>query len=152
MSRFVLNVPPNRNFGDAIAVQDLKVIHVWNFFRCFPIEQKAWRRPCIRVQYIYIYIYIYIYTVLFMLSLVPPSPQIFKRGGPHVISRTTIYINIYKWTRQSSVHNNHHKSQSQIIYNRFKTRSIHCSRFVIFSSIDKGINDVLSNRFFLKFK
>ena len=32
--------PPNRNFGDAIAVQNLSGIHVWNFVRCFPLEPK----------------------------------------------------------------------------------------------------------------
>ena len=36
----MLNVPPNRNFGDAIAVQDLSGIHVWNFVRCSPLELK----------------------------------------------------------------------------------------------------------------
>ena len=46
MSTFLLNVPPNRNFGDAIAVQDLRGIHVWNFVRCSPPpEPKSWRRP-----------------------------------------------------------------------------------------------------------
>ena len=40
MSTFLLNVPLNRNFGDAIAVQDLSGIHVWNFVRCSPLEQK----------------------------------------------------------------------------------------------------------------
>ena len=36
----MLNVPPNRNFGDAIAVQDLSGIHVWNFVRYSPLEPK----------------------------------------------------------------------------------------------------------------
>ena len=40
MSTFLLNVPPNRNFGDAIAVQDLSWIHLWNFVRCSPLEPK----------------------------------------------------------------------------------------------------------------
>ena len=31
MSTFLLNVPPNQNFREAIAVQDLSGIHVWNF-------------------------------------------------------------------------------------------------------------------------
>ena len=44
MSTFLLNVSPIRNFGDAIAVQDLSGIHVWNFVRCFP-EPKSWRSP-----------------------------------------------------------------------------------------------------------
>ena len=32
--------PPNQNFGDAIAVQDLSGIHLWNFVRCSPLEPK----------------------------------------------------------------------------------------------------------------
>ena len=36
MSTFLLNVSPNRNFGDAIAVQDFSGIHVLNFVRCSP--------------------------------------------------------------------------------------------------------------------
>ena len=36
MSTFVLNVPPNRNFGDAIAVQDLRGIHVYKKFSDVP--------------------------------------------------------------------------------------------------------------------
>ena len=63
--------PPNRNFGDTIAVQDLRRIHVWNVFRCSSLEPKSLLRPFI--QYI-----LYIYQ----LSLVSPPP-IFIRGGPH---------------------------------------------------------------------
>ena len=37
---FLLNVPPNRNFGDAFAVQYLSGIHVWNFVLCSPLEPK----------------------------------------------------------------------------------------------------------------
>ena len=40
MSTFVLNVPPNRNFGDAIAVQDLRGIQYEIFFWCFPSNQN----------------------------------------------------------------------------------------------------------------
>ena len=36
MSTFLLNVPSNRNFGDAIAVQDLRGIHIWNSVRGSP--------------------------------------------------------------------------------------------------------------------
>ena len=36
MSTLLLNVSPIRNFGDAIAVQDLSGIHVWNFVCYFP--------------------------------------------------------------------------------------------------------------------
>ena len=32
--------PHNQNFGDAIAVQDVSGIHVWNFVRCSPLEPK----------------------------------------------------------------------------------------------------------------
>ena len=56
MSTFVLNVPPNRNFGDAIAAQDLRGIQVWNLFWCSPLEPKSWSRPCI--QYILYIMYI----------------------------------------------------------------------------------------------
>ena len=42
MTTFLLNVPSNRNFGDAIAVQDLSGIHVWNFVRCSPSNQNSW--------------------------------------------------------------------------------------------------------------
>ena len=47
MSKFLLNVSPNPNFGDAIAVLDLSGIHVLNFV-CYsftPPEPKSWRRP-----------------------------------------------------------------------------------------------------------
>ena len=45
MSTFLLNVTPNRNFGDAIAVQDMRGIHilyisVQNFVRCPPPRTK----------------------------------------------------------------------------------------------------------------
>ena len=33
---FCWMLPLNRNFSDAIAVQDLRGIHVWNFVRCSP--------------------------------------------------------------------------------------------------------------------
>ena len=60
MSTFVLNVAlPNRNFGDAIEIQDLRGIRVSNVSS--PLEPKSWRRSCI--QYI-----LYIYR----LSLLPP--------------------------------------------------------------------------------
>ena len=45
MSRFVLNVSPNRNFGDAIEVQDLRGIHVLNFDRCSPQPKKSGAAP-----------------------------------------------------------------------------------------------------------
>ena len=40
-SIFLLNVSSNRNFGDAIAVQDFSGIHVWNFVRCSPNQNKS---------------------------------------------------------------------------------------------------------------
>ena len=43
INTFLLNVPPNQNFGDAIAVQDLSGIHVWNFVWC-PPQPKSWSR------------------------------------------------------------------------------------------------------------
>ena len=70
MSTFVLNIPSNRNFGDAIVVQDLRGIHVYNFFDV-PLEPKSWSRPCI--QYI-----LYIYQ----LSLVPPPPNFYTWRTP----------------------------------------------------------------------
>ena len=66
---FWMSPLPNRNVGGAVAVQDLRRIHVWNFFWFLTPEAKSWRRPCI--QYI-------LYT-----GLCPP-PQ-FIRGGPHVL-------------------------------------------------------------------
>ena len=47
MSSFVVNVPPNRNFGDAIAIQDLRGIQYENVLM-FPLEPKSWSRPCIQ--------------------------------------------------------------------------------------------------------
>ena len=40
MSTILLNVSPNQNFGNAIAVKDLSGIHVPNFFRCPPPQPK----------------------------------------------------------------------------------------------------------------
>ena len=40
MNTFLLNVPLNRNFGDAIAVQVLSEIHVWNFVFCSTPNQN----------------------------------------------------------------------------------------------------------------
>ena len=45
MSTFLLNVFPNRNFGEAIAVQDLSKIHVWNFVRCSPNQKQSGSAP-----------------------------------------------------------------------------------------------------------
>ena len=44
---FLLNFTLNWNFGEAIAVQDLSGIHVWNFVCCVPPphQNKIWRRP-----------------------------------------------------------------------------------------------------------
>ena len=56
-----MSPPPNRN---VIAVQDLKGIHIWNFFRCFPLEPKSWRRPCILYS---------IYIVYLCCHLCPPK-------------------------------------------------------------------------------
>ena len=47
MSTFVLNILPNRNFGDAIAVQDLRRIQYEIFFDV-PLEPKSWSLPCIQ--------------------------------------------------------------------------------------------------------
>ena len=41
----MLNATLNWNFGDAIEVQDLSGIHVWNFVRCYPQPKQFWRRP-----------------------------------------------------------------------------------------------------------
>ena len=38
--------PQNRNFGTAIAVQNVRGIHVWNFVWC-PPEPKFWLRFCL---------------------------------------------------------------------------------------------------------
>ena len=51
MSTFVLNVPPNRNFGDAIAVQDLRGIQYEIFFDV-PPQTKILEPPLYTVQYI----------------------------------------------------------------------------------------------------
>ena len=40
ISTFLLNVPPNRNFYDAITVQHFIGIYVWNFVQCFPPNQN----------------------------------------------------------------------------------------------------------------
>ena len=64
----------DRNFGDAIVVQDLKGIRVWKFFLCSP-NQNSGAAPVYSIR-------VYIYCI-FMLSLVPP--QIFIRGGPHAL-------------------------------------------------------------------
>ena len=42
---YLLNVIINRNFCDAIAVQDLSGIHVWNFVRCYPLPKQIWSFP-----------------------------------------------------------------------------------------------------------
>ena len=51
MNAFLLNVLPNQNFGDAIAVQDLRGNHVWNFVQCYPPNQN----PGVAPEHIYIY-------------------------------------------------------------------------------------------------
>ena len=43
MSTFVKMSSPYRNFGEAIAVQDLREIHVWNSV-WGPPEPKSWSR------------------------------------------------------------------------------------------------------------
>ena len=45
MSTILLNVSPNRNFGDAIAVQDFSGIHEWNFVCCFPQPKQSGAAP-----------------------------------------------------------------------------------------------------------
>ena len=45
MSTFLLNISPIRNFGDAIAVQDLRRIHLWNFVCCSPPPQTKILAP-----------------------------------------------------------------------------------------------------------
>ena len=44
MSAFLLNVLPNRNFGDAIAVQDLREI-IYEILSDVTPEAKSWRCP-----------------------------------------------------------------------------------------------------------
>ena len=51
MSTFVLNVPPNRNFGDAIAIQDLRGIQYEIFFLCFPSNQNPGAAPVYSTVY-----------------------------------------------------------------------------------------------------
>ena len=51
----------NRNFGDAIAVQDLKGIHVWNFFWCSlppTPPPKILAPPLYTVYILYIYVHL----------------------------------------------------------------------------------------------
>ena len=45
MRTVLLNVSPNRSFGDAIAVQDFSGIHVLNFVRCSPQPKKSGAAP-----------------------------------------------------------------------------------------------------------
>ena len=46
MSILLLNVILNRNFGDAIAVQDLSGIYVWKFVCCsLPTKTKSGAAP-----------------------------------------------------------------------------------------------------------
>ena len=40
----------NRYFGDAIAVQNVRGIHLWNFVWCSPLEPKFWLRLCLAPQ------------------------------------------------------------------------------------------------------
>ena len=49
MSTFLLNISPNRNFGDAIAVQDLSRINVWNFVLCPLPRTKILAPPLILI-------------------------------------------------------------------------------------------------------
>ena len=42
---FVLNILPNRNFGDGITVQDLRGINVWNFSDVLPSNQNPGAAP-----------------------------------------------------------------------------------------------------------
>ena len=57
MSTFLLNVPPNRNFGDTIAVQDLRVEFMYEILSEVPPNQNPGaanacisRKVLIRVQ------------------------------------------------------------------------------------------------------
>ena len=43
----MVNVFPNRNFGDAIALQDLRGIQ-YEIFSMFPLEPKSWSRHSIQ--------------------------------------------------------------------------------------------------------
>ena len=79
MSSFVLNW----NIGDAISVQDLREIHLWNFFRCFSLEPKFWRRNCI--QYI-----------LYICHLCPPNFYTWWTPCYQLLFRITIVFN-YGW-------------------------------------------------------
>ena len=45
MGTFLLNVSPNRNFGDVISVQDFSGIHVLNFVRCSPQPKESGATP-----------------------------------------------------------------------------------------------------------
>ena len=45
MSTFCWMFPQIRNFGDAIAIQNVRGIHVWNFIWCSFLEPKFWLRP-----------------------------------------------------------------------------------------------------------
>ena len=89
---------PNRNFGDAIAVQDLKGIHVWNYFWCFPHPTKILAPPLYTVYYIY---------CIFMLSLVPP-PNFYTWRTPCLgtqcwTHRTLVLLAKYENLRLASI-------------------------------------------------
>ena len=53
MSTFVVNVSPNRNFGDAIAIQDLRGnFYQYEIFFDVPSRTKILEPPLYTVQYI----------------------------------------------------------------------------------------------------
>ena len=72
----------NRNFGDAIAVQDLRGIHVWNFVRCSPSNQNPGAAPIYSI---------YSYTVY--LSVVTSPPHFYTWRTPWSLVNLTLFNN-----------------------------------------------------------
>ena len=73
--------PPNRNFGDAIAVQDLRGIHVWNFFGVFLSSQNPGAAS----------VYSTVYTVYLSVITCAPPPNFYSWRTPWLIA-TQFYI------------------------------------------------------------
>ena len=85
--------PPNRNFGNAIAVQDLRGIHLWNFFNVPP-------RTKILAPSLYA-----VYSVYLSVVTCAPPPPICIRGGPHAYMHT-YSVSVHSYRSKFTVTNN----------------------------------------------